>query len=262
MTQEKDFDLHQKTIPFMWVAFYSDKTCLPEFELDNSEGHELGREHHFKEIDLNRLVKFGLFPIPKNLADKLGGSFYHDPSLLRIGPLKLKPNQRLIGGIRRESQTMYEYSKCLKCGFEWQWMMGKEDGSIGLAGLPRYGSEKTYFYLVNKAGEKVYDVICPKCGARNDLECPDCHLPFNKVETEDSRGKPVEQRKYRIECPKCKKIREIRTAFLGGYQIKEVYLLGYQETLPDGSNHKCIMFINNDGSFEMSDDFNGDSMTG
>jgi hypothetical protein len=241
-----------RKICFMWIAFYDDGTCLPEFDIDDSEGHELGREHHFKEIDQNKLIKFGLFPIPEAIAEKAGKEYYSDLTLPKF-ILNFQPDQRLIGGIIRESQTEYGYSKCLKCGFEWQWMpnnsMGLSDGEIGYAGLPIYG-EKYSYQLDGRC-----EVICPNCGVRNELECSDCHHSWNKVETEDSRGLPEKDRKYRIECPLCKKERIQNILYLIGHFFKEVYLLGWQKTLPDGSNKKFIMYIYNDGTFELSDDY-------
>lgn len=230
--------MSQKVTPFIWVAFYSDGYCLPQFDLDN------GTQHFFKEIDQNKLDKFGLFPISKELADKLGGQYYHDP-LLSSFVLQLKSNQRLIGGIRRESQFFFTYSKCIKCGFEWQWMPNKIDASIGDAGLPRYGSSKYSYYIINEKNIKVWEVICPKCGVRNDLDCPDCHKPWNKIDVN-----------WTLQCPVCKKIREKRTMSMSGQGIRAVFLLGWQETFPDGVNKKMIMFIFADGTFQLSDDFN------
>lgn len=239
----------EKTVPYMWIAFYNDGTCLPQFDPD------IGQQHFFKEVDQNRIDKFGLFPIPQRLADKLGGQYYSNP-LLPHHILRLKPNQRLIGGIRRESQSMFKYSKCLKCGFEWQWMVGKEDGSIGDSGLQRFGSEKYYYSLKQPNGKITYEVICPKCGVRNDLDCPDCHKQWNKIEDEETKQLSRDKKKYYIECSQCKKRKEWRTLYLDGQAMREIYLLGWQQTIPDGTNKKMIMFIFNDGTFELSDDFN------
>src|SRR3972149_3340234 len=86
-----------RTIPFMWIAFYSDNTCLPQFNL------ETGQNHLFKEIDQSKLIKFGWFPIPYELSKKLGPQYYHDPKLPHF-ILELKPNQRIIA-FRTEGGT-------------------------------------------------------------------------------------------------------------------------------------------------------------
>src|SRR3972149_12164888 len=103
-----------RTIPFMWVAFYSDNECLPQFDLDS------GEQHLFKEIDQTRLIKYGWYPITYELAKKLGSPYYHDPKLSHF-LLELKPNQRLIA-LREEAQHFFTYTHCLKCGFNFQWM--------------------------------------------------------------------------------------------------------------------------------------------
>jgi hypothetical protein len=215
-----------KTIPFFWIVFYNDNSYLPQFDLDS------GKPYLFKDIDQTKLIKYGWFPISLELAKILGEPFYHNPRLTPI-ILELKPNQRLIA-LREESQSFFNYTHCLKCGFNFQWMPNKEDGSIGDAGLPRYG-EKYSYHITNQNGKEIYEVICPKCGAKNDLKCPKCNKWWNKI-SED----------YTLQCPECKDIYEKRTTTISGHKIICNWLLGYQET-KDGINHKCIMVIDKDG---------------
>lgn len=240
--------MHNKTVPFMWLAFYSDGSCLPQFDLDT------GKDHLFKEIDQSKVVKFGWFPIPYSLSKILGPQYYHDPNLSHF-ILQLKPKQRLIA-LRREAVHTYDYSHCLKCGFNWQWMPNRKDGEIGDSGLPHYGEK--YCYSVESSAQgnltKIFEVICPKCGAKNDLKCPDCNEWWNKVQDSAFIGVPREKWTYHIECPKCKKHKVDSVQQLGTMSVDCVFLLGWQETLPDGSNKKMIMFIKQDGSFVLSDD--------
>jgi hypothetical protein len=223
--------MHNRTIPFMFIAFYSDNTCLPQFDL------ETGFNHLFKEIDQSKLIKFGWFPIPYELSKKLGPQYYHDPKLPHY-VLELKPNQRIIA-FRTEAQHTFDFSHCLKCGFNWQWMPNRKDGEIGDSGLPHYG-EKYCYSVINPKGKKIYEVICPKCGARNDLKCPDCDEWWNKIDD-----------KWTLQCPKCKKIDEKRVQQVGGFSIDCDWKLGWQETLPDGSNKKVLMIIKPDGTFTL-----------
>lgn len=260
-----------RTIPFMWIAFYSDNTCLPQFDLDT------GYNHLFKEIDQSKLIKFGWFPIPYELSKKLSTTYYHDPKLPHF-ILSLKPNQRIIA-FRTEAQHTFDFFHCTKCGFNWQWMPNKPDGSIGDSGLPRYGSEKFCYSVINQKGKKIFEVICPKCGVKNDLKCPDCDEWWNKVAdepkplkfTEDIMNKHYDtmlihyatdtlktdddlfeiKPTYHLECPKCKKINEKRVQQLGGYSIDCEWKLGWQETLPDGTNKKILMIIKSDGTFTL-----------
>lgn len=230
-------------IPYFWIAFYEDGSILPQYEYN-------GTIHLFKEIDQSRLKKFGWFPFTKQLISilksKLNDDRFIDNPSLPYFILELKDGQRIIA-LRREIQRIYTFSKCLKCGFEWQWMFGKSDGSIGDAGLPCYG-EKYCYSLQHPSGKKFYEVICPKCGAKNDLVCPKCNEWWNKV---------FENNKFKFKCPKCNQYREERVlSNLEAHKIENIFLLGWQETTSDGRNRKMIMFIKPDGTFILSDDIN------
>jgi len=226
-----------KKLVFMWVAFYDNGQCLPQYDLES------GKQNLFKDIDQSKLVKFGWFPFSVELAQKVSCAVVR--SNLPYFILKLHANQRLIA-LRREFQHFYSYSKCLKCGFKWQWIPhpNRPDGSIGDAGLPRYGSPQYYYSVVQTNDKPAFEVICPKCGAKNDLKCLDCDAWWNKIDN-----------KWTLQCPKCKKIREKQTESCSGHSIENIYLLGWQET-KEGKNVKHIMFINEDGTFELSDNFN------
>jgi len=231
-----------RTIPFMWIVFFNDGSCLPQFDL------ETGEQHSFKlvqEAELDgKLTKFGLFPVTFELSKKIGPQYYFDGKLSHF-ILKLGPNQRLIGGIRREAQRFFSYSHCLKCGFKWQWMPNHKDQEIGEAGLPIYGNEESYYSVMQPNGKAALEVICPKCGARNDLKCPKCDKWWNKIDE-----------KYTLQCPECKAIKEKRIQPSDDHTIENIFLLGWQETLPDNTNKKMIMFINTKGEFEISDNYN------
>jgi len=218
-----------ETIPYFWIAFYNDNTCLPQFDLDT------GEQHLFKDIDQIKLAKFGWFPVTYELQSKLGKPFYVNPKLNSI-ILELKPNQRLIA-LREESQSRFTYSHCTKCGFNWQWIPNREEGSIGDSGLPRYNK---YYTKTASNGRVIAEVICPQCLAKNDLKCPDCDEWWNKVNDDGT-----------LECPKCKKIYERRTFTSAGLRYVCRWLLGYQETLPDGHNEKHIMSIDKDGIIQL-----------
>jgi len=227
-----------KKVPFFWVAFYSDGSVFPQFE-------ENGQQHHFKEIDQSKLEKFGWFPISATLIKVLNNPMYKSDSTLPYFVIHLKSNQKLIA-LRREWQQFYSYSHCLKCGFEWQWMPKKPDGSIGDAGLPRYGEKYCFFEPHPRdTNKRIYGIICPRCGARTQLKCPDCNLWWNKI---DERGT--------LKCPKCGKQPEQTIAALEAHKRDLIFLLGYEEPTEDGKNKKFIMFIRPDGTVQLSDDFN------
>jgi len=224
------------TIPYFWIAFYDNDTCLPQFDLNT------GKQHLFKEINQSKLVRFGWYPLTLNLANILGKPFYHNDYLTPI-IIELLPNQRLIA-LREEAQSSFTYTHCNNCGFDWQWMVGKEDGSLGDYGLPRYGSDKVYFSETLANGKIGHEVICPKCGAKNDFKCPECKEWWNKVGDDSPLG-------FHIECPKCKKLFVKQTVSTGGNRTVCRWLLGYQETLSDGTNKKCIMSIDKNGLIQL-----------
>lgn len=223
-------------IPFFWIAFYKDGSILPQYDF------QTGKQNLFKEIDQSKLDKFGWFPIPKDLAKKIGDPRIVSKDNLPYYVLKLRENQRLIA-LRREYQKFYTYSHCTKCGFDWQWMPGQPDGSIGDSGLPRFGS-KSYFYSESFGNKEYYELICPRCFTKNYLKCPDCNEWWNKTPEPGVLQCPKCGRKYRKEIITCQ-----------DSKIENIFLLGWQETV-EGKNRKMIMFINPDGTFELSDDFN------
>jgi hypothetical protein len=229
---------NDKKIPWFWIAFYKDGSFLSQFDLVS------GKQNLFKEINQSELEKFGWFPIPLNLIDKLPSEYYHDRKLSYF-ILKINEKQKLIA-LRRETQSFFTYTHCLNCGFIFQWMPNQPDGSIGDSGLPRYGSEKYHYSKMQTNGKLAFEVICPKCGAKNDLKCPKCDEWWNKV-----NDLPKEKCTYHLECPKCKDIYEKKTIFTGGQKISCEWLLGYQETLSDGSNKEHIMSIDRDGIIQL-----------
>lgn len=221
---------------YFWIAFYKDGTYLPQFDF------ETGEQHLFKEIDQSKLDKFGWFPVTEELCKKIKDPRYKPNPKLPYYVLKLREGQRLIA-LRREFQKFYTYSYCQECGFSWQWMPNQPDWSIGDSGLPRFGS-RAYYYS-EKLGEKeVFGLICPKCGVKDLLKCPTCNEWWNKVNNEGL-----------YQCPKCGRNYVKPIIQKSEHKIENIYLLGWQETV-EGRNRKMIMFISQDGTFEISDDFN------
>jgi len=225
----------QGTIPFFWIAFYSDGTFLRQYEDD-------GSYHLFKEIDQSRLVKFGWFPFPPDLAEKVGNGAYSDPTLPHF-VIRLKPNQRLIA-LRREYIHTYSYSHCLNCGFKWQWMPNRKNGEIGNAGLPIFNQDYSFYEEIG--GKRVYQLICPRCRARNELRCPTCGEIISKV---------IDDGKIHYKCLKCDDEYPRLIQQKSARKYEDIFLLGYQET-KNGRNIKFIMFIHPDGTFELNNDFN------
>lgn len=51
-----------------WIAEYDDGTALPQFDPDT------GEENLFSEVDQSRLVRFGWYSFPLELAKKIDGA--------------------------------------------------------------------------------------------------------------------------------------------------------------------------------------------
>lgn len=224
---------------YMWIAFYDNRQVLPQFDF------ETGIENPYVSIDQTKLIKFGLFPINKDFSDKINnvaGRQIVESKNVPIHILKLDKNQRLIY-VRRNYIRKFTFQICTKCGYQWQWMPNHKEG-IGDAGLPIHTDYELQIWQ-----SKTYPCAkCPKCGTINSIVCPDCKIIINEMKRKDSN-------EHYYECPKCKKEypRYIRLLESGNNDI--IYLLGYQIT-EDNKNFKYIMFIDNNGEIEISDNFN------
>jgi len=230
------------SLVYFWVAFYRDGSCLPQFDVNT------GKENSFNDIDQSILDKFGLFPFNTSLAvnANMAAGFVvaKEVENLPYFMMQLKENQRLIS-VRRNYIHLYIYQHCDKCSYDWQWMGGHKEGEVGKVGLIIHEN-----HIVQEWKGKKYGLaICPKCGSFNSIVCPECKdTLINELE------KPNVKEHY-FKCPKCNKEypRYIQT-FENTMRIL-VYLLGYQTTV-DGKNVKQIMFIQEDGTFELNENFN------
>jgi hypothetical protein len=127
---------------------------------------------------------------------------------------------------------------------------------IGEVGLPIH--QKYIMQIWEEKGKSFPLPVCPKCNTCNYILCPDCKVLINELKTSNDGSTP-----HKFECPKCKKEypRYIQTK--DALMRKTIYLLGHQETIEDinspmgrSRTHKHIMFINEDGSFELNDNYN------
>jgi hypothetical protein len=104
--------------------------------------------------------------------------------------------------------------------------------------------------IQNVGGKTIALIVCPKCGSFNSFLCPTCKTPVEKTKL---AGTVPEEFYY--ECRKCKKQVPWYIRMGEGQLRQAIYVLGYQTTV-EGKNVKQLMFIKEDGSYEMSDDFN------
>ena len=219
----------------MWVAHYNDKQVYPQFDFES------GKENTFASIDQTKLVKFGLYPISKTLENKIGKTSVVSRTLPYI-VLKLQPHQRLIF-VRRNYMRRFGYQECGLCDYKWQWIPDLKE-EIGESGLMIHNNHTIQTYE-----NKLYPLaICPKCKTFNAIICPDCGTLINEME-----GK-VNKLPHYFECPKCKKEHPRHISNLDGTNQEVLYLLGYQMTV-DNKNFKYIMFINESGEIELTENF-------
>lgn len=228
---------------FFWIAFYRDGTYLPKYDLETGKGND------FKDIDQNKLDRFGLFPFNVPLAEKINASagfiVVRAIETLPYFIMKIRDNQRLIYAQRNYIDT-FSYQHCNKCGYEWQWMVTHKDGEetdIGFLTHPNY--------VLQEWENKKYPLAqCPKCGEFNAVVCTKCGSLIAEMKTKepDDGNHIFKCRKCNIEFP-----RYIR--MLEGTKRRLNYLLGYQTTV-EGKNIKHILFIGENGVIEMSENYN------
>lgn len=230
---------------FFWIAFYKDGTCLPQFDI------ETGKENAFVDIDQTKLDKFGLFPFTSDLVVKAnaarGDIVARKAENLSFFILKLEETQRVIN-VRRNFINMFSYSKCFKCGFEWQWMRTFKAGTIGDAGLPIYPD-----CVKEKINGQDRDIVqCPKCKTFNSGFCSECGTQLILKERGRTATVPPRIDLYHF-CTKCDKERLwlIKTSEDTRRQL--TYIIGYQITV-DGKNVKQLMFIKEDGTISLKND--------
>lgn len=227
--------MNNASIVYMWCAHYSDGQVYPQFDFES------GKENVFASIDQTKLIKFGLYPISKTLADKISNQLVISKQLPYI-VLKLQPHQRLIF-VRRNYMRHFGYQICSKCGYKWQWIPDLKE-EVGEAKLMIHNNYVTQIYE-----SKCYPLPqCPKCQSFNAILCPDCNTLINEM------ARPVTNEHY-FECPKCKKEHPRHIINADGTNQEIMYLLGYQMTVDD-KNYKYIMFINENGEIELTENFN------
>jgi len=226
---------------YFWIAFYKDGNCLPQFDF------ETGKANDFKEIDQTKLERFGLYPLNAPLAIKAnmaaGFIIAREEEGLPFFVLRLQKDQRLIYA-RRNSIHVYSYQHCEKCGYEWQWMPTRKDGETTEVGLLIHTN-----HLVQEwQGKKFPCAICPKCGSFNAIVCPTCNILVDEIKEPDKE-------EHIFKCPKCGTLYPRYIQLRNDIMRKLIYLLGYQITV-EGKNSKQIMFIGEDGTIELNENFN------
>ena len=200
---------YQRPLVYYWKAHYNDGTYLSQFHPPDYQGEK------FDNIDYDRLVKFGLYPFDKELAENVTkhGSEARSISILPNYEVNLTGNRRPIYYRDCFIQTE-EYRICEKCGAEFR------------------ATSDMY------TNSKYPSPICPKCGAHDYFYCPNCKLEMSFEES------------FHGMCPKCHKVLERKIVTSKQYVREKrwnIYNLGYQQ-IGDNKNITFIMKIDEYGN--------------
>lgn len=203
---------------FFWIAHYEDGTSLPQYDpytLDT---------HIFDEVEQNKLIKFGLYPFPSNLAKRLReekGLNVKSNIFLPRYEVNIDDDKRVIGALTTNYVKTTDYIYCPDCK---KWMTSDNFSILDIGG----GANKTY--------------KCSVCDTQSYWKCPKCGKKYTH-----------KNKTNKFICTECGvKVTGKRIQFFTN-SVQErwrEYKLGYQETIK-GINHKTIMKILENGDVEM-----------
>jgi hypothetical protein len=199
---------------YMWIAHYSDGTSLPQYD------PYILSTHTFKEVNQDKLIKFGLYPFPLSLAKRLKeekGLNIKSNILLPKYEVDIDKNTRVIGALSTNYIQSTNYTYCPTCK---KWM------------------NKNKFRIIDIGG-KVKTHICLVCDTQSYWECKYCNKIYKHIK--ESKG---------WKCHYCdRKVTGHRIQFYEDSVVERwrTYKLGYQKTI-NGINHKVIMEISENGN--------------
>jgi len=200
---------NQPKLVYMWIAHYNDNTSLPQFDLYSF------KENAFKDINEDKLIKFGLYPFPPTLANNLRKNGYFAISIpfLPTYEIEIKKPQRLIH--YRETYLSEEtYHVCKSC-------------------------KKEFFTSIDHKmfGKKYKSPICPHCGAHDYFKCKSCGKIYQNIEDAPNNM---------CECGHYLERKIITSTQYSREKRWIIYHLGTQETIK-GINKKTIIRIQENG---------------
>lgn len=205
---------------YMWIAHYNDGTSLPQYDPYTLE------THLFNEVQQDKLIKFGLYPFPADLAKKLREEKKFNARSNIFLPryeVEITGNRRVIGALTTNFIKQTTYYTCPKC-------------------KNKFESKEVVRY---KIGPLRSTLQCPRCGDRGYWYCTNCNKRYNHSdETDDFKCVDCGQRVKPKDIPK----------FITNTVIERwrIYKLGFQETI-NGVNKKTIMHIQENGDVELKD---------
>ena len=203
---------------FMWIAHYENGTSLPQFNPKTL------KQNHFRDVDVDNVIKFGLYPFSPSLAYKLrekGIDVESNPFLPKY-EINIDGDKRLIGAVARNWVKTSKKHYCKQCN-------------------KKFDINKDVDYVKSKYSSP----ICPYCGGHDYWVCRKCGAKIDKWEDFTIPG---------FFCPECgsrNKKHEVITSQLSYEQDRwRLYILGYQQTI-DGKNYKTLLYISENGDVEV-----------
>ena len=205
---------HQHPLVYFWIAHYSNGMSLPQYDLNEFT------ENSFNLIEQDKLIKFGLYPFPRDLAEGIRKTEQTVVSIpfLPSYEVNLNNNKRIIY-YRDIFISQEEYHLCRKCNKEFTF-------------------DKTTPMIESKYSSP----ICPNCGAHDIFVCKSCKHIHEKFE--DS--------KFGM-CNKCSAHLDRLKLTSGQFHREKrwiVYFLGTQELI-NGTNVKSLLRISENGDCEV-----------
>lgn len=203
----------QTPLVYFWIAHYSDGNALPQYDPNTF------RENSFKDIQHDKLIKFGLYPFNRDLASGVrntGQAVINIP-ILPIYEVNLNSDKRLIY-YRDVFISQEEYHFCKKCNKEF-----------------RYGSDSP------KIESNYSSPICPNCGAHDIFVCKRCKQEYKRFE---------DAKFGMCECGSHLKRQRVTSGQYNREKRWIEYYLGTQQ-LVNGTNIKNLLKISERGDCEV-----------
>jgi len=202
--------MSQRPLVYHWIAHYNNGLGFSQF---NPLTY---KENSFNDIDQNKLIKFGLYPFTRELANgvKMTGTEVIALPFLPKYEIEINSDRRLI--YYREVYISHEdYHLCKKCGKEFN-----------------------YSKNTPKVSSKYSSPICPNCSGHDLFVCKSCNISYKRFE--EVPGGMCEKCHGHVQ-------REKITSDQYNRERRWIeYMLGYQYNL-NGKNIKFLLKIDERG---------------
>ncbi len=206
---------------YMWIAHYDDGTSLPQYD-----PYTL-KKNTFNKVKKDKIIKFGWYPFPSNLANRLNEknkkTKIKSNIFLPKYEVDINENKRVIGALTTNFIKTSYFVKCNKCNNTF-----KEEN------LDKHG-----------IGKGLMTYICPNCGNKKYWTCSSCGKKLDILKDNNITCECGGRLKSNTDKGKLFTITSTEERW-------RIYKLGWQETV-NGINKKVIMHIHENGDVELKD---------